>query len=250
MRNPFADDPHKSWRRWGERDPYYAVLLDRRHRRHRLDAQALARLYASGEDYVARLEAQFDAIAADRSRRIVLDFGCGVGRLTLALARRYGSALGIDIAPGMLQAAQSQARAQGILNACFGEVLPGEKVDAVYAFSVLQHMEPAEAEATLAMLARLLAPGGVGMIHVLIGDRRSKLHRLYGRAVRQLPLLRLPVNLLRGRPAGDPPIQMNLHSLARLTRLLKDAGLQVQVGDALGNQTRHVGVEILFHRPA
>lgn len=249
MRNPFADDPHKSWRRWGERDPYYAVLLDQGHRRARLDAASLAALYAGGEAYVARLEAQFDTLAGRRQHGTVLDFGCGVGRLTLPLARRYHEAVGVDISPGMLREAQRQASAQGIGNCRFSEELPDQPVDAVYAFSVLQHMEPAEAEATLAMLARLLAPGGVGMVHVLIGDRRSKLHRLYGRAVRQLPLLRLPVNLLRGRPPGDPPIQMNLHSLARLTKLLRGAGLQVQIGEALGNQTRHVGVEILFHRP-
>jgi trans-aconitate methyltransferase len=250
MRNPFAEDPHESWRRWGERDPYYAVLLDRRHRRGRLDAAGLAALYASGETYVARLEARFDSLAAERRRGTVLDFGCGVGRLTLPLARRYRAAIGVDIAPGMLREAERQAAGQAIANARFAERLPDQPVDAIYAFSVLQHMDQAECEATLRAFARLLRPGGVGMVHVLIGDRRSRLHRLYGHAVGQVPLLRLPVNLLRGRPLADPPIRMNRHSLTRLTALLKDAGLRVHIGEALGNVTRHVGVEILFHRPA
>src|ERR1700748_2655980 len=37
----------------------------------------------------------------------VLDFGCGVGRLTQALARRFPSCVGIDISQQMIQQAQA-----------------------------------------------------------------------------------------------------------------------------------------------
>ncbi len=251
MRNPFADNPHNSWRRWGERDPYYAVLLDARHRRTVLDGASLAALYASGERYVAWLEQQFDLLAPNRQRQRALDFGCGVGRITLALAPRYQAAIGVDIAPGMLREAEKQASSRGIANARFVASLDSvEPVDAICAFSVLQHMDQAEAEATTRALIDRLRPGGVGAIHILIADRRSWLRRLYTSLVRQAPLLRLPLNLLRRRPLFDPLVQMNPHSLARLVGVLQSAGAKTQIADALGSAAGHLGVEILFHRPS
>jgi ubiquinone/menaquinone biosynthesis C-methylase UbiE len=250
MRNPFAEDPQQSWRRWGERDPYYAVLLDPRHRRAVLDQAALAALYDSGERYVAWLEAEFDRIAPDRPRRSALDFGCGVGRITLALARRYQDVVGVDIAPGMLREAQREASARGIANVRFVEPLPDHRCDAICAYSVLQHMGQAQAETALRQLAGLLAPGGVGIAHILVADRRSALRRFYSAIERRFGLVRWPLNLLRSRPLLDPAVQMNVHSLARLSALLHSQGLRTQVVDALGSAVGFVGVEILFHRPA
>ncbi len=251
MRNPFADDPHQNWRRWGERDPYYAVLLDPRHRRSAISNIALDALYDSGERYGAWLEAEFDRLAPNRHRQNVLDFGCGVGRITLALARRYQAAIGVDIAPGMLREAERQASQRSIANTHFTESLAGiEPVDAICAFSVLQHMAQPQAEATLQALVALLRPGGVGAVHILIGDRRSRWRKLYNTVERQLPIVRWPLNLLRRRPLFDPPVQMNVHSLAAMTGVLQGAGLQTQIADALGSPAGLIGVEILFHRKA
>ena len=43
-------------------------------------------------------------------RKRSLDFGCGVGRLTQALARHFNQACGVDIAPSMLALARKYNR--------------------------------------------------------------------------------------------------------------------------------------------
>src|SRR5258706_12533165 len=52
----------------------------------------------------------------------VLDVGCGDGSTTIELARRVGpdgDAVGVDIAPAMLDAARRRAEVQGVDNASF-----------------------------------------------------------------------------------------------------------------------------------
>ena len=48
------------------------------------------------------------------ARRSALDFGCGIGRLSQALAEHFDQVYGVDISPKMIElarAAQSQGRA-------------------------------------------------------------------------------------------------------------------------------------------
>ncbi len=49
--------------------------------------------------------------------RSVLDVGCGIGRLEMALAPYVGSVIGTDISPGMI--AEARARCAGLMNVSF-----------------------------------------------------------------------------------------------------------------------------------
>ncbi len=46
-------------------------------------------------------------------KRRALDFGCGVGRLTQALARHFNIVDGVDIAPSMIELANQFNRSGG-----------------------------------------------------------------------------------------------------------------------------------------
>lgn len=94
----------------------------------------------------------------------VLDLGCGTGIFSVALAARGAKVVGVDPAAAMLAVARSrpgganvtwvEAKAQGIDL--------GRKFDAVvmtgHAFQCL--LDPSDRAATLATIARHLAPGG------------------------------------------------------------------------------------------
>jgi SAM-dependent methyltransferase len=59
------------------------------------------------------LQAAFDLTAADT----VLDLGCGTGQLTLPLAARVGTVVGMDPEPDMLRLARRAATERGVRNA-------------------------------------------------------------------------------------------------------------------------------------
>ena len=102
--------------------------------------------------------------AFDFTPRVVLDLGCGTGRVTRELKRRYRGALviALDIAPGMLREAR---RKQGLLRRFArlcgdAERLPlrDASVDLVFSSLMLQWCEPLER--ALGEVRRVLAPTG------------------------------------------------------------------------------------------
>jgi ubiquinone/menaquinone biosynthesis C-methylase UbiE len=95
-----------------------------------------------------------------------LDFGCGVGRLTRALADRFEEVHGVDIAPSMLDAARKFNRhgdkcvfhlnTQANL-----KIFPDGHFDFICTLITLQHIEQRYALAYLREMLRVLAPKGV-----------------------------------------------------------------------------------------
>jgi SAM-dependent methyltransferase len=95
-----------------------------------------------------------------------LDFGCGVGRLTQALAKKFTLCDGVDIAPSMIERADEINR--------FGDrcryhvndrddlaLFEDATFDFVYSDIVLQHIAPEYSARYVSEFTRILAPGGV-----------------------------------------------------------------------------------------
>jgi ubiquinone/menaquinone biosynthesis C-methylase UbiE len=93
-----------------------------------------------------------------------LDFGCGVGRLTQALARRFASCVGVDISRQMIDRAESlnqDPHCRYVANS--SAQLPFEDASFAFLYSniVLQHVPRALAKNYLREFVRVLAPDGV-----------------------------------------------------------------------------------------
>jgi SAM-dependent methyltransferase len=101
-----------------------------------------------------------------------LDFGCGAGRLTQALAARFARCDGVDIAPSMIEVARRYNR---FPDRCHYHLNTSSDLrdfaDAsfsfVYTVLVLQHMRPDYAKAYLREFLRVLAPGGLLVFQIL-----------------------------------------------------------------------------------
>src|SRR5687767_10601498 len=105
------------WKYFGEKDPYFGVVAIDEMRGDVLVDDARKKFFASGDEHVERLwhelEANFHSV--QRPRR-ALDFGCGVGRVAIPLARRCDEVVGIDISSAMIDEARRNAASFGVDN--------------------------------------------------------------------------------------------------------------------------------------
>ncbi len=212
----------EDWRELARREPYYAVLTDRRFLRENLDDDGLREFFASGDADVAQL---FATIAENLDRPFApstaLDFGCGVGRLTLPLARRVPGVVGCDIAPDMVAEARRNAGARGVDQATFVTSLDevsDQRFDLICSLIVFQHIPVREGLATLSKLLGLLAPGGVAAVHFPIRRPGSVLRRFARRARGAMPLVHRLAQSLEGDSLKLPYMQMNAYGREEVQR--------------------------------
>src|SRR5687768_10082883 len=93
----------RHWNELGRRDPLWAILTapDKKGNRWSVDE-----FLQTGRDEIAALIAYLDTLHVDVARRRALDFGCGAGRLTRALADHFDEVTGVDIAASMVDIAR------------------------------------------------------------------------------------------------------------------------------------------------
>lgn len=148
------------WETLARDDPFWAVLTDEQKKGNRWNAEEF---FARGrEDVAADLGRVRRRIPALRNGT-VLDFGCGVGRLSQALAGHFSSVTGIDISAHMLSlAARFNAhpdRVRYIHNTSDDlRVLPDGSFDFVYSMITLQHIRPGPALRYVREFVRVAAP--------------------------------------------------------------------------------------------
>src|SRR5690349_13795690 len=74
------------WDRQAQRDPLWAILSDATKRDGKWDA---ARFFQTGSSEIASILYELEAQGFEVRRGAALDFGCGVGRLTQAMATQF-----------------------------------------------------------------------------------------------------------------------------------------------------------------
>jgi SAM-dependent methyltransferase len=156
------DDLQRHWNAFGEQDPLWAILTDPARKGGRWD---VAEFFATGEAEVEGLLAVAAQFGRPAQRRRGLDFGCGVGRLTQALATHVDEAIGLDVAPSMIAHARTFNRhgdrvRYAVQAAPPLDAIASRSIDVVITGRVLQHIAPEYSRRYVAELARVLAPGG------------------------------------------------------------------------------------------
>jgi SAM-dependent methyltransferase len=151
------------WDQHAEADPLWTVLAFADKSGGRWTLQEFMK---TGEREIALLFHRFAALRIAQPARQALDFGCGVGRLTQALARRLERVVGADISPVMIELARKLNRypdhAEYLCTAHTGlESLPAKSFQLIYSNIVLQHVLPDVAVHCLHEFFRLLEPDGL-----------------------------------------------------------------------------------------
>ena len=169
------DRVKRVYERLGEDDPLWAVLTEDSRRGGGWDPEEF---FATGREEIAGVFDELERLDALPKAGAALDFGCGVGRLSQALAERFQSVVGLDISSTMVRAAERYnehgERCRYLVNETerLAEI-PDASQDFVYSAIALQHSPPASQVAYLGELLRVLKPGGIGAVQLRIGpDRR------------------------------------------------------------------------------
>ena len=253
---PELSSERDRWERLA-RDPYYAVLNVEQHRDASMTAEERARFARTGETDMAATFSEIRRwVAPEFAPRHAIDFGCGVGRLTIPIARVARTVTGIDISRAMLDEAASNCAASGVSNARFvlsdQYFTPGsvdvEPPDFVHAYIVFQHMPPRAGLWVAGELVRRLAPGGVGALHFTYARRAPRLRRVVNRLRRIVPGVNALVNLVQRRPLSEPLIPMNEYDIGALLTLLAEQGC-THVHARMTDHGGHLGAMLLFEKP-
>jgi SAM-dependent methyltransferase len=151
------------WDAWGKTDPYWAILAVPEKKGNRWD---LDEFFAAGREEIDNVMASLRGLGQEPTFGRALDFGCGVGRLTQALADRFDEAWGVDIAPSMIKLANRYNRHADRCRYFLNDrpdlrVFQDSTFDFIYSNITLQHVDSSYHASYLAEFLRVLVPGGV-----------------------------------------------------------------------------------------
>jgi SAM-dependent methyltransferase len=157
-----------------------------------------------------------------------LDFGCGVGRLTQALARRFASCTGVDISKEMVSQAErlnKYPHCRYVVNAESRLPFRDGEFAFIYCNIVLQHVPKRFAEEYLREFVRILGAGGILVFGVqdsfAMPDVASRVTR-----IRQILRVRSRIKRALGSSEGE----MLMHCLPEAA-VRTALGLNAQVVD-------------------
>jgi trans-aconitate methyltransferase len=220
-------DTDKHWEAWGQQDPYFAVLSDKKFRKG-ADRQEF---FGSGLETVDGLVAAAKRHFGNLNYGSALEFGSGVGRLTMPLSKHFGSVVGVEISEAMINEAKVNCVKSGINNIQFFKSddqlsSVGEKFDFIVSVLVLQHIPNKRGMRIVSRLLEKLNANGVIAIHFPVRIRLPWPERLIYRIKQTVPASRYLFNLLQNRRLTEPLMQMNEYSLTEVIELASARGIQ------------------------
>jgi len=233
------DEIRADWTRLGSVEPLWAVCVDPGKRLGGWDDDEFL---ASGTREIGGALRRLAALGLRHGRDRALDFGCGAGRLSNALAEHFAAVVGVDVSAPMLAEARRLDRSRGRIDftlndrpdlAAFGD----DSFDLVYTDLVLQHLPPALAAGYLREFTRVLRPGGAMVVGVPDRERATFKGLVFRFA--PWPLIRFAQRRLLRYPA---PMRMHPLPADRLAALLAEGGARVAASDEYwgGDHWRHL----------
>ena len=218
----------RHWDEFGRSDPLWAILTapDKKGNRWSVDE-----FLQTGRDEIAALISYLEARGVTPKTHRALDFGCGAGRLTHALADHFDQVIGVDIAPSMIEVARRlhahRPEIEFRLNTSSRlESIESGSIDLVYTRLVLQHMPPRYVRQYLGEFVRVLGPGGV-LVFQLPSDEALPII-VEGRGLKRVLPVRVIAMIRAIRRLREFP-RMEMHGLPRaeVERVMASLGAPV-----------------------
>ncbi len=217
-------DLQKNWDEQGRIDPLWAILSvpDKKNNRWDIDE-----FFATGERTVDALTEYIESLGINAPRRKALDFGCGVGRLTQALAPYFYEVYGVDIAPSMIELAKKYNRHGDRCHYYLNEsddlkMFPDNSFDLICTLITLQHIKPQYSKNYIKEFLRILIPHGV-----LIFQIPSKIVGLKGLVMRLVPKSLLDATYRKVKYGSRPRAESYWIKREEVVEFLERNGAQI-----------------------
>jgi SAM-dependent methyltransferase len=223
----------REWEALADVDPFWAILSDPERRGGRWDVEEFFR---TGEADADRALARAAELGRPARRVRALDFGCGVGRVTRALAHRFGEAVGVDVSQRMVEEArrlnEDTSNASFLVNAAPDLAqLEDASFDLVYSRIVLQHLQcRRDVFHYLAEFLRVVRPDGI-VVFQLPGSIPFR-HRLHLRRKAWTALRAVGIGPRRLHRLGLSPIRVIGMPRDEVVRRITSAGGSVACAEA------------------
>ncbi len=153
----------KNWDGLGKIDPLWAILTCPEKKGNKWQIEEF---FEKGVREIQEVMNYVDSLDTEIKNRKALDFGCGVGRLSQALACHFDEVYGIDIAPSMIYLANKYNRYKNKCEYCLNDsddllLFKNNTFDFIYTNITLQHIQPKYSKKYLKEFLRILITGGL-----------------------------------------------------------------------------------------
>ncbi len=163
-----------TWALLGRTEPHWSVISVENFKQSTFE-QNREVFYQSGQENVElflHLANRNGCFRDGVSEKNILEYGCGVGRITHALAQRFKQVYAYDISAPHLELARQFTSSLGLHNIHFRQISHPldvgsfPSVDAFYTLIVLQHNPPPIIRLILSNLLKSLVPGGLAFFQL------------------------------------------------------------------------------------
>ena len=212
-----------TWDRWAKTDPLFAILSDPNKLGGKWDIK----------EFMAHTPELDSALAVVEKNQLLggraqaLDFGCGVGRITQALADHFDKVVGIDISEAMIAQANTLNRHGDRVRYVSGALsqFPDKTFDFAWTIYVIQHIPKSMQGKILRELVRVLKPDGLLMCQIAAPPQGlARLRTQFG--PRWLKELRF-----KRRYGSAPLIEMNPLPESEVRQLIAPARVAFRDGE-------------------
>jgi SAM-dependent methyltransferase len=161
-----------TWTELGLNRPHHSVLTGDSFLPQLINDQSVEEFYASGVAESRVIHAILNRHGFTAAQAICMEYGCGLGRVTLALAKTCKMVRGHDISATHLELAKQRAAASGVRNVEF--ILSSKdavidnlpECDFFYSRIVFQHNPPPLMRVLISACLTSLRAGGMGIFQV------------------------------------------------------------------------------------